>query len=62
MKDYIKEVLKGYLMTGDDITNIQEDFYNCNENFNNCDSTSGQRCYTEAEIEEMVTEVLHEGL
>lgn len=62
MKDYIKEMLTSYLSTGEDITNIQEDFYNCEENFNNCDKTSGQRCYTEAEIEEMVQEVLHEGI
>jgi hypothetical protein len=62
MKEYIKEILTSYLSTGEDISDIQRDFYECEENFKHCDRTTGQRVYTEEEIEELVTEVLHEGI
>lgn len=51
MKDLIKEIAKDIVK---EIEDGVSEAYNSELNFNNADVKSGQRCYTEDEIREML--------
>ncbi len=60
MKDLIKDQLPLWTTKGElDIEGLAGYLYGEECNFNNADPTSGQRCYEEWEIIDLITEVVN---
>jgi len=53
MKDIIQEDIKSFII--EEVEHLS----NHESNYNNADVTSGQKCHSDEEIEEMIRETMH---
>lgn len=56
----IKEIIGGYMYTGQELDGLDVELYNHEENFNNTDVERGQRCMTLDEIHQSIEKAKQE--